>query len=204
MTKIKICGLTRECDIEAVNALLPDYIGFVFAKNSKRYVSPEQALMLREKLDRHIVPVGVFVNENTEQIAQLVRNGVISIPQLHGNETNDDINALRKQIKCKIMQAFRITSVEDIAKANHSAADYILLDSGGGTGKPFDHTLIAQITRPYFLAGGIGCENVAELIDMYMPYAVDASSLLETNGCKDPEKMKEFVKQIRGGRKNDE
>lgn len=203
MTKIKICGLTRECDIMAANALMPEYIGFVFAKNSRRYISPEQALELRKKLDKRITAVGVFVNEDTDTVSALIDSGVIDLAQLHGSETNDYITELRKKVKSKIIQAFKITSCEDILKANNSIANYVLLDSGGGTGKAFDHRLIADINRPYFLAGGIGCENAAEIISLYKPYAVDASSLLETDGYKDAEKMKKFVDTIRGGTQND-
>lgn len=203
MTKIKICGLTRACDIQAVNTLLPDYIGFVFAPNSKRYLTPTQALELRRSLDKRIIPVGVFVNESIDTVAGLVLSNTIATAQLHGNETNDYVNALRKKVDCKIIQAFQITTYADIEKANNSAADYILLDSGGGTGKTFDHKLLTDINRPFFLAGGIACENVAKLINLYQPYAVDASSSLETNGFKDTEKMKNFVNIIRGGTAND-
>ncbi len=83
-TKIKLCGLSRECDIETANELLPEYIGFVFAKKSMRYVSPEQADALRKQLDPQILAVGVFVNETPENIAELLGAGVIDIAQLHG------------------------------------------------------------------------------------------------------------------------
>lgn len=203
MTKIKICGLTRKCDIMAVNALLPEYIGFVFAPKSKRYISPEQAFNLRKSLDKRIIPVGVLVNYDIDSAARLVNNHTIDIVQLHGSETNDYIKALREKVNCKIIKAFKITDSIDIEKANNSIADFVLLDSGGGTGKPFDHSLISKINRPYFLAGGVGLDNVKQLISLYNPYTVDVSSSLETDGFKDNEKMKNFVNTVRGGRKND-
>lgn len=203
MTKIKICGLTRECDIMAVNMLLPEYIGFVFAPQSKRYILPEKALNLRKNLDKSIIPIGVFVNDDMDNIARLVDNHTIDIVQLHGNETNDYIKALQDKVYCKIIQAFKITDYRDIEKANISIADYVLLDSGGGTGKTFDHSLISKINRPYFLAGGVDINNVNKLISLYNPYAVDVSSSLETDGFKDNEKMKNFVNKVRGGTEND-
>ena len=87
MTKIKLCGLTRPCDIEYVNELLPEYIGFVFAPKSRRYISPEKAEVLREHLDDRITPVGVFVDEKIEVIADLIKRKIIDIVQLHGNES---------------------------------------------------------------------------------------------------------------------
>lgn len=203
MTKIKICGLTRECDITAVNMLLPEYIGFVFAQKSKRYISPEKALNLRKSLDKRIIPVGVFVNDDIGSVARLVNNHTIDIVQLHGNETDDYIKVLRDKVYCKIIKAFKITGYGDIEKANDSIADYVLLDSGGGTGKTFDHSLISKINRPYFLAGGVSIDNVKKLINLYNPYAVDVSSSLETDGFKDNEKMKNFVNTVRGGTEND-
>lgn len=203
MTKIKICGLTRECDITAVNMLLPEYIGFVFAQKSKRYISPEKALNLRKSLDKRIIPVGVFVNDDIGSVARLVNNHTIDIVQLHGNETDDYIKVLRDKVYCKIIKAFKITGYGDIEKANDSIADYVLLDSGGGTGKTFDHSLISKINRPYFLAGGVSIDNVKKLINLYNPYAVDVSSSLETDGFKDNEKMKNFVNVLRGGTEND-
>lgn len=98
MTKIKICGLKRIEDIEAANALRPDYIGFVFADFSHRYVNKETAAKLKEKLSREIKAVGVFVNENVSFVAELLNDGVIDIAQLHGDEDNIYIEELRRLI----------------------------------------------------------------------------------------------------------
>ena len=197
MTKIKLCGLTRTDDIEYVNGLLPEYIGFVFAPKSKRYVTPENAAMLRKSLDSRITPVGVFVDEKIEAIADPVKRNIIDVVQLHGNENEEYIAALRKSVACPIIKAFRIESTADIISANSSCADYVLLDSGGGTGTAFDHSLIQGIARPYFLAGGLTPENVETAIKALNPYAVDASSSLETDGYKDINKMTTFVKAVR-------
>ena len=197
MTKIKLCGLTRECDIEWVNELKPEYIGFVFYPKSKRFVSFDNAKMLRAMLNYDIMPVGVFVNEKIENIQYLVKNDIIGMVQLHGSEDNEYIGLLKEKVKCPLIQAFRIDSEDDIRKAEKSYADYIMLDSGGGTGKSFDHRLIKDIKREFFLAGGLDSENVEDAIKKCRPYAVDASSSLETNGVKDRAKMAEFVKAVR-------
>lgn len=197
MTKIKLCGMKRSCDIEYVNELAPEYIGFVFAKNSKRYIAPENAEVLRKQLNKEIIPVGVFVDEKIEVIADLINRHIIEAVQLHGNEGEDYINALRKLTKCTIIKAFRIESREVIMAANHSSADYVLLDSGGGSGATFDWSLIREIKRPYFLAGGLTPGNVKVAIAEFQPFAVDASSSLETGGFKDKRKMTVFVNAVR-------
>lgn len=197
MTRIKLCGLRRACDIAYVNELMPEYVGFVFARSSKRYVTPEEAAVLRKQLNRGIIPVGVFVDEKIDVIAALLEQGIIGAVQLHGNEDEDYINALREQVKCKLIKAFRIGSREDITAAKHSTADYILLDSGGGSGEVFDWRMIEGLGRPYFLAGGLTSENVQRAIAELQPFGVDASSALETEGFKDKEKMAAFVKAVR-------
>ena len=197
MTKIKLCGLTRPCDIECVNELLPEYIGFVFAPKSRRYISPEKAEVLREHLDDRITPVGVFVDEKIEVIADLIKHKIIDIVQLHGNESEKYITGLRRVIDCPVIKAFRIESEADIVSANNSSADYVLLDSGGGTGKVFDHSLLKDIARPYFLAGGLTPENVETAVKQLKSFAVDASSSLETDGFKDKIKMTAFVNAVR-------
>ena len=197
MTKIKLCGLSRPCDIDYVNELLPEYIGFVFWQKSKRYVSPERARELRTKLRKEIIPVGVFVDEKTEEIEKLVKSGVIDIVQLHGNESEEYIERLRKKVSCPVIKAYLIKGGEDVTAANSSTADFVLLDSGLGTGKAFDHNLLKDINRPYFLAGGLTPENVGAAVNKLKPFAVDASSSLETEGFKDKDKMAAFLKAVR-------
>lgn len=196
--KIKLCGLTRPCDIEAVNELQPDYIGFVFAKKSRRYVSPEKAKELKAMLAPGIQAVGVFVNEEPEQIVSLLEAGTIDVAQLHGQESEKEIRQLRELTDHPLIQAFRIDTEQDVKRANASMADYVLLDSGaGGTGTVFDWDLLQAIRRPYFLAGGLDTENLGTVKAKLNPYGVDVSSGIETDGYKDKEKMTAFVAAAR-------
>ena len=196
--KIKLCGLTRPCDIEAVNELQPDYIGFVFAKKSRRYVSPEKAEELKVMLAPGIQAVGVFVNEEPEQIAALLEAGTIDVAQLHGQESETEIRRLRELTDHPLIQAFRIDTEQDVERANASTADYVLLDSGaGGTGTVFDWDLLQAIRRPYFLAGGLDTENLGTVKAKLNPYGADVSSGIETGGDKDKEKMTAFVAAAR-------
>lgn len=200
MTKIKLCGLRRPCDIDYANELMPDYIGFVFYSKSKRYVSFDEAEKLRKQLNDGITSVGVFVDEAIENIEYATDNNIISVVQLHGNEDNEYIKTLRTKVSCPIIQAFRVETETDIAKAEKSEADYIMLDSGGGTGKTFEHSLIKNVKRDFFLAGGLDNENVSDAISKCKPYAVDTSSSLETDGAKDKKKMTAFVNAVRNGK----
>ena len=199
MTKIKLCGLKRPQDIQAANELLPAYIGFVFAPKSRRYVHPDRAEELRRMLNPGIIPVGVLVNETPETVAALLDRGIIDIAQLHGKEDEAYIRRLRQLTKKPLIQAFRIDTPADVAAAQASTADYVLLDSGaGGTGTSFDWSLLQNIQRPYFLAGGLTPENVGGAVATLHPYAVDVSSGIETDGAKDKEKMTQFVRAVRG------
>lgn len=199
MSRIKICGLKRQEDIRAVNEAKPDYCGFVIeVPKSSRCVSREQVRELTAGLDGDIQPVGVFVNAPVELPALLLNEGTIAIAQLHGNEDEDYIRELRKLTDKPLIQAFSIRTVEDVEKACKSPADYILLDQGsGGTGKRFDWSLVPDMTRPFFLAGGLGAYNLEQAIRQLKPWAVDLSSSLETAGKKDPEKIKKAVEIIR-------
>ncbi len=201
-TKIKLCGLSRPCDIQAVNRLQPEYIGFVFAKKSSRYVSPDQAAALKNLLSPAIMAVGVFVREEIGQVADLLAAGVIDAAQLHGGEDETYIGWLRERTDKPIIKAFRVDNEQDIRRAQASTADYVLLDSGnGGTGTAFDRRLLVQMKRPYFLAGGLDASSVAEAVERWKPYAVDVSSGIETEGKKDPEKMRAFVENVRSNRR---
>ena len=197
MTKIKLCGLSRPCDIETANELKPEYIGFVFASKSKRYITSEKAANLKRLLNPHIKAVGVFVNESPENIASLLNSGTIDMSQLHGNEDETYINQLRQLTGKPIIKAFRIETASDMETANRCSADYVLLDSGAGTGTVFDWKLIQGMKRPYFLAGGLGVENVESAMKSLHPFAVDVSSGIETDGAKDKTKMAAFVAAVR-------
>lgn len=198
MTKIKLCGLQSLNDIIAANAVQPDYIGFVFAKTSKRFVTPQTAEQLRKKLDSKIAVVGVFVNEPVEVVAALLNKGIIDMAQLHGNESEEYITFLRKKTDKKLIKAFSINEAQNLQAAYSCSADYILLDSGsGGTGKSFDWNLLRDFDRPYFLAGGLNINNVSEAVNRLHPYAVDVSSGVETDGRKDDAKMAAFINAVR-------
>lgn len=197
MTKIKLCGLSRPCDIETANELKPDYIGFVFAPKSKRYVTSEKATELKSLLAPGIHAVGVFVNESPEKIANLLNQGVIDITQLHGDEDEDYVRRLRQLTHKPIIKAFRMETASDITVAEGCTADFVLLDSGAGTGTVFDWKLTQNVKRPYFLAGGLDSDNVADAVKTLHPYAVDVSSGIETDGRKDKTKMAAFVSAVR-------
>jgi phosphoribosylanthranilate isomerase len=197
MVKIKICGLSRACDIDAVNEALPDYIGFVFA-DSKRRVSHDKARELRKALDDMITPVGVFVNAKVSEIADLWHDGVISIAQLHGGESDGYIDELRAVCDAPIISTTRVTV--DTIKC--SQADYMLYDSAaGGSGVSFDWNILKTLrehgeSKPFFLAGGINLSNIKDACGV-KPYAVDVSSGVETNGFKDRVKIINLVNMVR-------
>lgn len=199
MTKIKICGLTRMEDIEAVNEAMPDYCGFIInVENSRRSCSPLWVKELVCRLDRRIIPVGVFVNAPLRLPSLLLREGTIAMAQLHGQEDEAYIRELKKASRRPVIKAFSVKTSQDVDRALESPADYILLDQGaGGTGKTFDWSLVPEIKRPFFLAGGLGEENLEEAIARVKPWAVDLSSSLETNGRKDPGKIKSAVSLVR-------
>lgn len=197
--KIKICGLTRPEDIAAVNQAGPDYIGFVFWPKSRRYVTPEQAAELKKLLAPDIIPVGVFVNAPLKEIAVLVWEGIIQGIQLHGEETEEDILWLKRACpQATIIKAVQVRSPSDAALWQDSRADFLLLDSGMGSGLTFDWKQIGIAgTKPFFLAGGLGIDNVQTAIDTVHPYGVDVSSGVETEGKKDPEKILELVRRLK-------
>ncbi len=198
MTVIKLCGLKRIEDIRVVNVLKPDYIGFIFVEKSKRYINPIQAYELKKSLDKNLKVVGVFVDEEIEIINDMFNMGIIDLAQLHGHEDEGYIKTLKDLSHKPIIKAFRIDSKEDVLKAEKSSADFILLDSGtGGTGSSFDWSLIKDLKRDYFLAGGLNNENISDALKTLKPYAVDVSSGIETDGFKDRDKMNEFVEKVR-------
>lgn len=198
-TKVKFCSLRRIEDIEYVNELLPEYIGYIFSPKFKRYVAPETAEKMTGMLDRRIIPVGVFVNETQEYILNIVDDEIIRIIQLHGDESEDYIHSLKFKSGLAIIKYFKIESEEDIEKANNSSADYVLLEGGTpGNASEFDYSLLKKITRPYFLAGGLNPDNVSDTLKITKPYCVDVSSGVESNGVKDFDKMKKFAEAVYG------
>lgn len=197
MIRVKMCGLTRAQDIYAANEIKPYYIGFVFAEKSKRYVSFAQAEKLKNMLDKNIKAVGVFVDENFDNVVSLLSAGTIDIAQLHGNESEDYIIRLKAITGRPVIKAFRIKTKDDINAANESPADMILTDAGAGDGRVFDWSLLNTLTRPYFLAGGLDVSNISDVkLNPYL-FALDVSSGIETNGYKDKKKMAAFMDAVR-------
>jgi phosphoribosylanthranilate isomerase len=202
MTRVKVCGLSQVQDIEAVNEAMPDYIGFVFAP-SRRQVTPQHAETLRKALEPGILTVGVFVNADPMDIAALARQGVIDLAQLHGDEDAETIERVKALAGCPVIRAVRVRTAQDILAAQETACDYLLLDTFhngqyGGSGATFDWALIPPLHKPFFLAGGIGPHNAAQAISATRPFALDASSALETGGVKNADKIKQFVSYVRG------
>ena len=211
LVKIKICGLKTLADIEFVNRYQPDYIGFVFAK-TRRFVTDQQASDMRRSLDRRIQAVGVFVNEPLTHVIDLCDSGVINVVQLHGGEPETYIRELKQKTNIPVIKAVRVQSVEQVTKQMSQEADYMLYDTykegePGGTGERFSLEILkesflwlrekGQSIKPYFLAGGLDCGNVAKVLDQMACYAVDVSTGVETDGVKDEGKIRKFIETVR-------
>ncbi len=199
MTKIKICGLFRPCDIEYVNAVRPDWCGFIvdFPK-SHRNRTPDQVRALRRGLAEGVVPVGVFVDQPVEDVAALLNDGTISVAQLHGHEDAAYIAALRAAAPGHpVWRAFKVRGPEDLEAAGASPADLVILDNGYGTGETFDWSMAGGVARPFLLAGGLTPENIPDAIRLLHPYGLDISSGVETDKQKDPEKIRAAVAAAR-------
>ena len=208
--KIKFCGLRRPEDIEYANGTRPDYIGFVFAK-SKRQVSPEQAGALAAGLEAGILKAGVFVNAPVDEILNTVRLAGLDVVQLHGDEGRSEIEALKQGLKeiegttgkrVEVWKAVRTTETQTLLAADELAVDKLLLDAFtpgavGGTGVVADWKMIravrGQLTKPFFLAGGLNAENLEEAVSVVAPFGIDLSSGIETEGFKDLKKMESIA-----------
>ena len=193
---MKLCGLRTPDDVRAVLDVRPDYAGFILTGGFRRSIDGAvfrelSAMLVGSGIQR----VGVFVNELPQSVAGFA--DYLDLIQLHGSEDEDYIRTLRELTGKPLIKAFTVRSEADIAAARKSSADCVLLDSGTGTGSAFDHSLIAGIGREFFLAGGLTVENVGAAIERFEPFAVDASSSLETDGVKDKLKMAAFVDAVR-------
>lgn len=196
MTKIKLCGLMTERDIEIANRLMPDYVGFVFAP-SKRQISVNQARSMQAMLNPRIKAVGVFVDAPLETVEALLAEGVIDIAQLHGREDEIYVAELKSRVDKPVIKAVALDSNLENVGAIATTADYVLLDSGaGGTGKRFDWDNARGVMPLYFLAGGVSCENIDEALALH-PFGIDVSSGIETDGVKDAQKMEAIVTAVR-------
>jgi len=199
MSKVKICGLSRAEDIAAVNRVMPDFIGFVFAP-SRRRIDLKTAARFKEKLHPQIEVVGVFVNENIETVAQIYQKRIIDVVQLHGDETDEYIRRLKASCSCRVIKAIGVGSRLPLLSVE---PDYLLFDTlskeRGGTGKAFDWNILQEYCGlPFFLAGGLTSDTVSNAISLLAPFGVDISSGVETDGIKDEKKIEEFVRLVRG------
>lgn len=209
-TKIKICGLKRMADIEIVNRLRPDYVGFVFA-GTKRKITQETASALRGALAPGILPVGVFVNEPAENIEAICRAGILELVQLHGDETEEYIAEIKKRTQKPVIRAVRVRTGKDILEKIETCADYLLFDAYrageyGGSGETFCWDVLLAAKKdlekngktfpPFFLAGGLHAGNASEAVRLLQPYALDVSSGVETDGVKDAGKIEELLCSI--------
>lgn len=197
MSKIKICGIQYKEEVEFLNFLKPDYIGFVFA-TSKRQIDYHKAKVLKAYLHPNIEIVGVFVNHDIDEIIQLAEEGIIDVVQLQGNEDEGYIEKLKRYIRLPLIKAIQVGEKIELPDVD---VDYYLLDkkserSQGGTGESFDWGLLGNMAKSYFLAGGIGADNIDEALS-YSPYCIDISSKVEVDGKKDMHKVKEVIEKVR-------
>jgi phosphoribosylanthranilate isomerase len=188
MTKIKICGITRREDARFCAELGADFLGMVFVRESPRYVTPGRVLWAS---DLSVKKVGVFRNESAETMNAIADEVGLDYIQLHGDEPDDLV------LNRPVIRALRVT---DRLPATNANAEWLLFDSGGGTGKTFDWSLLEAHprTKPFFLAGGITPENVAEAIRRVRPDAIDVSSGVESApGIKDHHKLRALFGQVK-------
>lgn len=202
MISVKFCGMRRKEDIQYANECRPDYVGFILTDGFKRTVSKEDFLALEKGLDKNIKRVGVFVNERPHNILELAEH--LDVIQLHGDEDHTTVFYYSDVTNCEIWKAVRAKSPEDIERYKWNHIDKLLIDSFsedsvGGTGKRIDTEIVknAKIEKPFFIAGGITAENIAEIVRDTKPYGVDISSGIETDGFKDLQKMKKIMQILR-------
>ena len=200
--KIKICGFTQAQNARDAAMLGIDAIGLVFYQKSPRHVDMSQALEIVQALPPFVNRVGLFVNADSEFIDEVLCEVPIDTLQFHGDETVNEC----MQFDMPFIKSVRVSSETDLkkiatdfCKASASLLDSYSSNTYGGTGKPFDWSLACvEIDLPVILAGGLNPDNVAEAISQVNPYAVDASSGVESaKGVKDIDKIKSFISNIR-------
>jgi phosphoribosylanthranilate isomerase len=190
MTLVKICGLMRPSDVPVVNQAQPDFAGFIFVPGKRRQISLVQAAQLRHALQPQIKTAGVFVDAPLAEMLIPLQQGIISVIQLHGHESESTVQAL---------QAAGAQVIQVQRQATPTQADFVLYDAAQpGSGKTFDwQQLPQQPPRPFFLAGGLNLTNVKKALTQVQPAGVDISSGVETAGLKDPAKIAAFVQAVR-------
>ena len=194
MTKVKICGLSTKGAVETAVSAGADYIGFVFAP-SKRQVTVEQATELAKFIPSHIRKVGVFVSPSQADLLEAIEKVGLDLVQVHGQVADD----LFEDLPCASIQAVQ---VDGDGHVPNSQADYLLFDAPvAGSGQTFDWGQLdtAELSQPFFIAGGLNEDNVARAIQHFSPFAVDVSSGVETDGQKDHEKIRRFIERVKNG-----
>jgi len=202
-TRVKVCGITDRGDLGHAVSLGVDGLGFIFAEKSPRRVDPEHARELIKSVPPFVDVVGVFVNEDPDVVTDIIKYCGLTMVQLHGQENIDYCQLM----PVRVLKSFAVnpdTDGSELAVYSGVAAGYLLdtyhKSMAGGTGQIFDWSLIdgLQIPGPVILAGGLGPENVAEAISVVRPFAVDVNSGVEKSpGCKDHDKLTEFVNGVR-------
>jgi len=197
-TRVKICGITKREDALLASNLGADAVGFVFYKDSPRYIDPIDAGKIISCLHPFILRVGLFVNENTEFVCDSIIKSKINFLQFHGDEPEEYCNQFNLPYIKAIAMKDGINLLECCKKYNSASA--ILLDTfskelKGGTGAIFDWKKIPKnLSLPLIIAGGLNSENIKSLIKAVNPFCVDVSGGVEINkGIKDEGKMKKFM-----------
>lgn len=207
--KIKICGITNENDAVSATNLGAHYLGFNFSSQSPRKVSVGLAAEILKKLPPFVTPVGVFVEQGAEEIVKIAQKTGLMGVQLHGEQTPEDCRFIRERLELSVVcRAFRAAQASDLepAAAFQNCCTHFLIDArvegeAGGTGQTFPWELAENLRGykvPYFVAGGLTPENVAEAIEKTQPFGVDTASGVErSQKRKDYDRMKAFIEAVR-------
>jgi phosphoribosylanthranilate isomerase len=199
MTLVKICGITNAGDARAAADAGADAVGFIFAESPRR-VGIEEAREISLALPEYVLRVGVFVNEEPEEVLRISCEVGLDLAQLHGDETPQAVTAVREG-GVRVMKALRVRNAGSLEALNAYEADLLLLDAysekaRGGTGEQFDWGMAKSLRGRdnIVVSGGLGPENVREAVALFEPYGVDASSSLEDEpGRKNGERVRRFV-----------
>lgn len=204
--KLKFCGCRRMEDVIYCNELLPDYLGVILSSGFRRTVVPETAHRLVQAKDPRIASVGVFVDAPPEQILSVLRQVPLDVIQLHGHETREVVQEVRRATGLPVWKAVRVQSAAEIRAAETLGADMLVLEGYvagqvGGTGVTANWQCLVEANPqvPFWLAGGLAPENIQRAMATVQPHGIDISSGIETDGVKDFQKMKQIVDVIRGG-----
>ena len=201
ITKIKICGIRRREDIDLVNYYKPDYIGFIFYEQSKRYIDMNTAKELISNLDTNIKTVGVFVNEDVNTVNSISDFLGLNVIQLHGEESSDYIEKLNNKKIWKAIIVKNDFNFETLDKYKVTAFlfDTLSIKGYGGTGEVFDWSILKNLNTKYkiILAGGINKDNIISAIEAVKPFCIDVSSGVELNGYKNKDMLKSFFEALK-------